>query len=340
MAIFQPGVSAFPAGYKPLLDLYETQDAIGRLKRIFAEELSDRLNLKRVSAPLFVDPQSGLNDDLSGVERAVSFDIPSAACRGEVVHSLAKWKRLALQRYDFFPNKGLYTDMNAIRREEELDNYHSIYVDQWDWELVVQATQRNFQTVQIVVEQIHTAIRHTSERLRYKYPQLPKIGDGEIFFVSAAELESLKPDMSPDEREDWIARDKGAVFIHGIGYPLESGAPHSRRAPDYDDWNLNGDIVFYDDVCCKAMELSSMGMRVDPEQMDKQLSFANCDHRRELSFHRMLLAGELPQTIGGGIGQSRLSMLLLGKAHIGEVQSSIWDKQTEEAAKLAGVTLL
>lgn len=340
MAIFQTGESVFPAGYTPLLDLYETQDAIGRLKQIFAEELSDRLNLKRVSAPLFVDPESGLNDDLSGVESAVSFDIPHAACNGEVVHSLAKWKRLALHRYDFFPNKGLYTDMNAIRREEELDNYHSIYVDQWDWELVVQSTQRNFQTVQLVVEQIHTAIGHTSERLRYKYPQLPKIGNGEMFFVSALELERMKPELTADEREDWIAKEKGAVFIHGIGYPLSNGEPHSRRAPDYDDWDLNGDIIYYDDVSKRAMELSSMGMRVDPETMDKQLRFANCDDRRQLAFHRMLLDGKLPQTIGGGIGQSRLSMLLLGKAHIGEVQSSIWDQQTEQAAEAAGVTLL
>ena len=338
--MFQAGLSEFPKDYRPLLDLYETQDAIGRLKTIFAEELSDRLNLKRVSAPLFVDPKSGLNDDLSGVEEAVKFRIPNANCEGEVVHSLAKWKRLALHRYQFFPNKGLYTDMNAIRREEELDNYHSVYVDQWDWELVLQPTQRNFETVKMVVEQIYKAINCTSERLRHKYPQLPKIGREELFFISAEDLYDLKPDLTAEERETWITKQHPAVFLYGIGYPLPNGEPHSKRSPDYDDWNLNGDLLYFDEVAGRAMELSSMGMRVDAETLDKQLDFADCNERRKLPFHKMLLNGELPQTFGGGIGQSRLSMLLLGKAHIGEVQSSIWDEQTIEAAKKAGVTLL
>ena len=292
-----------PEGYKSLLSIYDTQKAISLLKRIFADNLGARLDLYRVSAPLFVDEKSGLNDNLNGYERPVSFDILHADAQAEVVQSLAKWKRLALKRYNFWPGKGLYTDMNAIRRDEdELDNLHSVYVDQWDWEKVILPENRNLDYLKSTVMDIVAAICDTQSTMQAIYPQL--------------------------------------AFIIGIGKLLKSGKKHDGRAPDYDDWDLNGDIMFWDDLLGCAMEISSMGIRVDPASMDRQLTLSGCDDRRELPYHKALLAGELPLTIGGGIGQSRLSMLLLGKAHIGEVQASIWDEETQETCEKAGVMLL
>ena len=334
--------SCIPAGYRPGLSLYETQSAISLIKRTFQDALARRLNLKRVSAPLFVEPNSGLNDDLNGVERPVSFDIPFAHEEAQVVHSLAKWKRMALYRYDIHPGKGIYTDMNAIRRDEELDNLHSVYVDQWDWEKVITPESRTLFTLHHTVQDIVDSICDTQLIVRGKYTQLCEtpLLKREVTFVTAQELEDMYPDMTPKQRENVFVKEHGTVFIQGIGGKLKSGKPHDGRAPDYDDWDMNGDILFYHPVLDCALEISSMGIRVSPESLDRQLTLANCDHRRQLPFHRMLLNGELPLTMGGGIGQSRLCMLLLGKAHIGEVQSSIWDEKTQEDFKAAGITLL
>lgn len=335
-------MSIIPEGYAPHLSLYQTQSAISLIKRVFQDSLARALNLKRVSAPLFVEPSSGLNDDLNGVERPVSFDIPFAGAQAQVVHSLAKWKRMALYRYDILPGKGIYTDMNAIRRDEELDNLHSIYVDQWDWEKVITEESRTVFTLHQAVQAIVESICDTQLTVRGKYPQLCDMPllSRRVTFVTAQELEDLYPDMTPKERENAFVREHGTVFIQGIGGKLKSGKPHDGRAPDYDDWEMNGDIFFWHSVLGCALEISSMGIRVSPESLDRQLTLAGCDNRRELPFHRMLLAGELPLTMGGGIGQSRLCMLLLGKAHIGEVQSSIWDEQTCRAFREAGITLL
>ena len=336
------GTSFIPEGYAPHLTLYQTQSAISLIKRSFQDQLSRALNLKRVSAPLFVEPSSGLNDDLNGVERPVSFDIPCAGGEAQVVHSLAKWKRMALYRYDILPGKGIYTDMNAIRRDEDLDNLHSVYVDQWDWEKVITEEARTIFTLHQAVRDIVSAVCDTQLIVRGKYPQLcaAPLLSRDVTFVTAQELEDMYPDMTSKERENAFVREHGTVFIQGIGGKLKSGKPHDGRAPDYDDWDMNGDIFFYHKTLDCAMEVSSMGIRVSPESLDRQLTLAGCDARRELPFHKMLLAGELPLTMGGGIGQSRLCMLLLGKAHIGEVQSSIWDPQTHEAFRQAGVTLL
>ena len=332
-----------PEGYESLLSIYDTQKAISLLKRLFEDRLGALLNLYRVSAPLFVAQDSGLNDNLNGVERPVSFDILRSDIRAEVVQSLAKWKRLALKRYDFHPGKGLYTDMNAIRRDEdELDNLHSVYVDQWDWEKVITREDRTMEYLQDTVKRIVTAICDTQDTMEAIYPQLQTLGKlrREVSFVTALELEERWPDKTPKEREDAWLREHGTAFIQGIGGALRSGRPHDGRAPDYDDWALNGDILVWNDLLGRAMELSSMGIRVDPVSLDKQLTLAHCDERRALPYHKMLLAGELPLTIGGGIGQSRLSMLLLGKAHIGEVQASIWDEETVRICRDAGVMLL
>ena len=331
-----------PQGYAPLLNLYDTQKAIGLLKRLFEDDLGGALNLRRVSAPLFVEASTGLNDDLNGVERAVSFDVPDAGRESQVVHSLAKWKRMALHRYQFSVGEGLYTDMNAIRRDEELDNLHSVYVDQWDWEKVIAPRDRNEDYLKGVVNAIIKALANTQQTLRSVYPQLTTLPliDREVSFVTAQELEDEWPGLSPKEREDRWVKDHPTTFLMGIGGALKSGRPHDGRAPDYDDWALNGDILLYNSLLGHAFEISSMGIRVSPESLDRQLSVAGCDHRRELPFHKALLAGELPLTIGGGIGQSRVSMYLLGKAHIGEVQASIWDPRTIEACKEAGVILL
>ncbi len=334
--------SFIPRGYEPHLTLYQTQAAISLIKRIFEDSLARELNLKRVSAPLFVDPDSGLNDNLNGVERPVGFDVPAAHAKAEVVHSLAKWKRMALYRYDFHPGKGIYTDMNAIRRDEELDNLHSVYVDQWDWEKVITKENRTEFTLRQAVRGIVSSICDTQLTVRGKFPQLcgtPML-NREVTFATALELEERWPDKTPKERENLFAQENGTVFIQGIGGALACGKPHDGRAPDYDDWELNGDILFWYPLLNCAMEISSMGIRVSPESLDRQLTLAGCDDRRKLPFHRMLLENRLPLTMGGGIGQSRLCMLLLGKAHIGEVQSSIWDEETTRTFEKADITLL
>ncbi len=335
--------TVIPEGYKSILSIYDTQKAISLLKRLFEDRLGALLNLYRVSAPLFVEESSGLNDNLNGVERPVGFDILRSDKHAEVVQSLAKWKRLALKRYGFYPGKGLYTDMNAIRRDEdELDNLHSVYVDQWDWEKVILPENRNLDYLKSTVMDIVEAICDTQDTMQAIYPQLQCLGKLErrVSFVTSQQLEDAYPELTPKQRENAYLKEHKTAFIICIGGALKSGQKHDGRAPDYDDWALNGDIMFWDDVLGCAMEVSSMGIRVDPTSLDRQLSIAGCDERRELPYHKMLLAGELPLTIGGGIGQSRLSMLLLGKAHIGEVQASIWDEYTEKVCSETGVTLL
>lgn len=331
-----------PEGYKSLLRIYETQKAIGLLKRLFEDQLAANLNLFRVSAPLFVEESTGLNDNLNGYERPVSFDILHTGREAQVVQSLAKWKRMALYRYHFYPGKGLYTDMNAIRRDEEPDNLHSVYVDQWDWEKVLAPRDRNEDYLKETVRTIVECICQTQATLRAMFPQLLSLPlvERQVTFVTAQELEDRWPDLSAKEREDAWVKDHPTTFLMGIGGALKSGRPHDGRAPDYDDWALNGDILVWNPVLERAFELSSMGIRVSPESLDRQLTLAGCDDRRSLPFHRMLLSGELPLTIGGGIGQSRLCMLLLGKAHIGEVQASVWDPETLGACQEAGVVLL
>ena len=334
--------SSSPQGYAPLLSIYETQKAIGLLKRLFEDRLSGALRLHRVSAPLFVAASSGLNDDLNGVERPVAFDIRGVDDTDVVVHSLAKWKRLALKRYQFHPGEGLYTDMNAIRRDEDLDNLHSAYVDQWDWEKIIEAQDRTVDYLKATVRDIVGALRDTQSFLRSMFPQLcvlPEIPE-EITFITTQELEDLYPDLTPKQREHAFVKDHPVTFLMGIGGKLKSGKPHDGRAPDYDDWNLNGDLLCWDSVNGQSLEISSMGIRVSPESLDRQLTLAGCDDRRELPFHKMLLSGQLPLTMGGGIGQSRVSMLLLGKAHIGEVQVSLWDEDTLRACDASGIILL
>ena len=336
------GHTVIPQGYHSLLSLYETQKAISLLKRLFEDKLAGALRLHRVSAPLYVAASSGLNDDLSGIERPVAFDINQVEDTAQVVHSLAKWKRLALKRYQFHSGEGLYTDMNAIRRDEELDNLHSAYVDQWDWEKIIDEDDRTVEYLHATVSSIVKALADTQTFLRSVFPQLctlPQI-PSEVTFVTSQELEDRWPDYTAKERENAITKEHGVVFLMGIGGKLRSGKPHDGRAPDYDDWNLNGDILFWDSVNGQAIELSSLGIRVNPEVWAQQLTLAGCDNRRELPFHKMLLNHELPQTMGGGIGQSRVSMLLLGKCHVGEVQSSLWDPQTIQACEEAGVILL
>ena len=329
-----------PAGYRAVLDHYDTQRAISWIKSTFQKEFSDALNLKRVSAPLFVTKDSGLNDDLNGFERAVSFDIPAVGKNAQIVHSLAKWKRLALKRYNFEVGKGLYTDMNAIRRDESLDNIHSIYVDQWDWEKIITRDKRNVEYLKKVVTAIVEAICETNEKLQMRYPQLKTKLKREVFFITTQELEDMYPNLSAHERENAIVKMHKTVFIMQIGGALKSGKPHDGRAPDYDDWELNGDIMFWNETLNRAFEISSMGIRVDEETLDKQLTLSGCNDRREFTYHKMLLNGELPLTIGGGIGQSRLCMLMMGVAHIGEVQSSIWDDETVKKCEEAGIMLL
>ena len=333
-------MTVLPERYQPALGLYETQKAIGLIKNIFQVKLCAALHLKRVTAPLFVDPATGLNDDLNGVERPVGFDIPAVGIEGQVVHSLAKWKRLALHDYNFFVGNGLVADMNAIRRDEELDNLHSIYVDQWDWEKVIDESTRNEAYLKDTVRRIVSAICGTLDELKWQFSSLDTDLCRDVFFITAQELEDMYPQLTPKEREGIITKKHKTVFIQQIGGKLKSGKPHDGRAPDYDDWSLNGDLLFWHEPLQCALEISSMGIRVDPESLDKQLSLAGCDNRRELPFHKMLLNGELPLTIGGGIGQSRLCMLLLGKAHIGEVQVSIWDEGTMAACDASGIILL
>ncbi len=329
-----------PENYKSPLDLYRTQRAISFIKQTFQERLSRALNLKRVSAPLFVTEASGLNDNLNGTERPVTFDIPDAGENGQVVHSLAKWKRLALKEYGFYVGYGLYTDMNAIRRDEELDNIHSIYVDQWDWEKVIAKEERTLDYLKEVSRAIVNVICDTHEALVHEFPELKTEICQDMTAVTTQELEDMYPGLTPKEREDAFLKEHRTALIMQIGGRLKSGNPHDGRAPDYDDWELNGDIMFYNDMLGRAFEISSMGIRVDEEALDRQLTERGCDDRRALPFHKSLLNGELPLTIGGGIGQSRLCMLMIGSAHIGEVQSSIWDRDTLDGCKKNGIVLL
>lgn len=330
-----------PENYDPVLDIRQTQEAIKYIRDTFQKEFGKEMNLERVSAPLFVSKSSGLNDNLSGVERPVSFDIKAIKTEDvEVVQSLAKWKRLALWEYGFKPGEGLYTNMNAIRRDEDLDNLHSCYVDQWDWEKVIEKSERNNQMLEDTVRTIFKVIKHMEHQVWYKYPDAVKHLPDDIYFIDSEELLRLYPDKSPKERENLITKEKGCVFIKRIGQKLSNGEPHDGRAPDYDDWELNGDILFWFDWLDCALEISSMGIRVDEESLAKQLKLSNCEDRASLPYHSMLLKGELPYTIGGGIGQSRLCMLLLNRAHVGEVQSSIWPKEMIETCAKSKIRLL
>ncbi|MBQ8879390.1 MAG: aspartate--ammonia ligase [Clostridia bacterium] len=329
-----------PENYSSPLDIYKMQKAISFIKRTFQDSLSRALNLKRVSAPLFVTEGSGLNDNLNGTERPVSFDVPAVGECAEVVHSLAKWKRMALKEYHFYVGNGLYTDMNAIRRDEELDNIHSIYVDQWDWEKVITREERTLDYLIDTAQRIVDVICDTNEALHGEFPEHNVSLSRKMFAITSQQLEDMYPDMTSKEREDAITKEHRTVLIMQIGGKLRSGKPHDGRAPDYDDWQLNGDILFYNDVLGHALELSSMGIRVDAESLDRQLNERGCNERRSLPFHQKLLKNELPLTVGGGIGQSRLCMLMLGCAHIGEVQCSIWDKDTLEGCRSAGIRLL
>ena len=329
-----------PENYTPSLGLYETQKAIGLIKNIFLVKICAALHLKRVTAPLFVDPATGLNDDLSGVERPVSFDIPAAGMNAQVVHSLAKWKRLALHEYGFFVGNGLVTDMNAIRRDEELDNIHSIYVDQWDWEKVIDREMRTTEYLEDTVRRIVSAICGTLDELKWQFSGLTTELCRDVYFITAQELYDLYPDLTAKQRENVITRQYKTVFIEQIGGKLRHGQPHDGRAPDYDDWSLNGDLLMWHDGLGMALEISSMGIRVDENSLAEQLTLSGCEARAALPFHKMLLNGELPLTIGGGIGQSRLCMLLIGCAHIGEVQTSLWDADTLRICQENNIPLL
>ncbi len=329
-----------PEGYKPRLSVQETEEAIIIIKRFFEDKLGKALNLKRVSAPLFVDPGTGLNDNLNGTERPVSFEVKETGEEAQIIHSLAKWKRLALHKYGFLPGNGLFTNMNAIRRDEELTNIHSIYVDQWDWELIITPEQRSENFLKETVTKIVNAICETNDHINKIFSGLSIHINKDVFFVTSQELYDMYPGLTPKEREDAVTKEKGTVFIMKIGGNLSNGERHDGRAPDYDDWQLNGDILFWNEVLGRAMELSSMGIRVNSTSLDSQLTAAGCDDRRELPFHKMVLDDALPLTMGGGVGQSRLCMLLLGNAHIGEVQVSLWDRKTLQTCESAGITLL
>ncbi len=330
-----------PENYKSNLSLIETEIAIKKVKDFFEAKLAETLNLTRVSAPLFLENGSGLNDNLNGVERPVSFDMLAIEDSNiEIVHSLAKWKRFALHRYKFEAGSGLYTDMNAIRRDEELDNLHSIYVDQWDWEKVITKEDRNIDTLKDTVRKIFSVFKATEDFVSSEYPSIEKILPEDITFVTSQELEDMYPELTSKERENAITKEHKAVFILGIGDDLKSGEKHDGRSPDYDDWKLNGDILFYDPLFDSAIELSSMGIRVDKAALEYQLQKSGCEDRRNLPFHKALLEDKLPLTMGGGIGQSRICMFFLRKAHIGEVQASIWDEYTHKQCEAANIELL
>lgn len=330
-----------PEHYHCALNLHDTQVAIKTVKDFFQKSLSDQLNLLRVTAPLFVQPQSGLNDNLNGVERPVTFGIKEQNdAQAEIVHSLAKWKRYALKKYGFQYGEGLYTDMNAIRRDEITDNIHSIFVDQWDWELIIDRSERNMDKLKEIVQKVYKALKKTEKYMAIQYDYIEEILPKDIYFITSQELEDQYPDCTPKEREYKIAREKGAVFIMQIGDYLASGVKHDGRAPDYDDWSLNGDIIVYYPVLDIALELSSMGIRVDEEALARQLKAAGCPERANLPFQKAILEKKLPYTAGGGIGQSRICMFFLRKAHIGEVQCSLWPPQIVEEAKKNGITLL
>lgn len=330
-----------PKDYKSSLSIRETEVAIKTVKDFFERTLSANLNLTRVSAPIFLPPETGLNDNLNGIERPVEFGIREQNERKvEIVHSLAKWKRHALKRYEFKHGEGLYTDMNAIRRDEDTDNVHSVFVDQWDWERVISKEERNVDTLKEVVRQIYRSLEETEDYMSNIYPYIKKSLPQDICFITTSELEEKYPDKTPKEREYLAAKEHSAIFLMQIGDKLKSGEPHDGRAPDYDDWSLNGDIIVYYPVLDMALELSSMGIRVDEKALEEQLGKAGCEDRKNLPFQKKILNGELPYTIGGGIGQSRICMFFLKKAHIGEVQSSVWTDETMKAAEKAGLQIL
>jgi len=330
-----------PENYKSALSPLETQRGIKKIKDYFQQELAYGLSLRRVSAPLFVQPETGLNDNLNGVERRVSFTLKDMdEAEVEVVQSLAKWKRNALGKYGIKPGNGIYTDMNAIRRDEELDNLHSVYVDQWDWEKVMTREQRTTEYLHETVETIYNAVKNLGDYVNRLYRDVQTELPNEIYFITSQELEDLYPNKTPKEREDLICRENGAVFIEKIGGPLKSGERHDGRSPDYDDWELNGDIILWNDVLGRAFEISSMGIRVDADAMYRHLRIACCEDRREKPFHQAILNNELPYSIGGGIGQSRLCMFFLRKAHIGEVQVSVWPKDMIDDCRRHGIFLL
>ena len=329
-------------GYKSTLSMRDTQRAIKLTRDTFQNNLCAALNLERISAPLFVTKSSGLNDDLNGFERAVSFDVKDMADEGEavIVHSLAKWKRTALKKYGFNAGEGLYTDMNAIRRDEEMDNLHSIYVDQWDWERVIERKDRNEEYLKDTVQKIIDALCDTLDTVKERFPSVDVNIEKNVHFVTTQELEDMYPDFTAKEREKAVAKEYGTVFVMKIGEKLKSGKPHDGRAPDYDDWQLNGDIIIYNEVLEDAFEISSMGIRVDEKSLDYQLKASGKDERRCFDYHKQILEGTLPLTIGGGIGQSRVCMLLLGKLHVGEVQASLWPKEMIKICAENGVNLL
>ena len=328
-------------GYKPTLNLVETEIAIKAIKDFFEDKLAQELNLTRVSAPIFVRSGRGLNDNLNGIERPVAFDAKSIDDSIiEVVQSLAKWKRMALARYKFKAEEGLYTDMNAIRRDEDLDNTHSLYVDQWDWEKIITKEERKEETLVDTVKKIYEVFKATETYLSLRYPQFEEMLPEDIHFITAQELEDRYPDLTSKQREDSIAKEYGAVFIMKIGGVLSSGEKHDGRSPDYDDWELNGDILFWNPVLKRAFEVSSMGIRVDEDVLLKQLKLSGCEDRTSLQYHRAVLDRKLPYTIGGGIGQSRICMFFLRKAHIGEVQAAIWPEDIIEKCEEKGIMLL
>ena len=330
-----------PRDYDPVLSVRQTQDAIKYIRDTFQDEFSKKLNLSRVSAPLFVQRSSGLNDNLNGTEQPVTLTMMEMGDEPiEVVHSLAKWKRMALARYGFDMHEGLYTNMNAIRKDEELDNLHSAYVDQWDWEKVISKEERNTEVLKAHVEQIFKVIKHMEHEVWYKYPQAVNHLPDRIHFITSQELLTQYPSLTPKERENAACREYGAIFVMQIGGALSDGSKHDGRAPDYDDWNLNGDILFWYEPLQCALEISSMGIRVDENSLHEQLEKENALDRESLPFHKAVLNKELPYTIGGGIGESRLCMLLLKKAHIGEVQSSIWPEEMIKACQEADIPLL
>ncbi|MCI6188342.1 MAG: aspartate--ammonia ligase [Clostridium sp.] len=329
-----------PKNYKCQETLIDTEIHIKKIKDYFEKNLAEALNLTRVSAPLFVEKSTGLNDNLNGVERPVGFDIKGIDSEFEIVHSLAKWKRMSLARYNFKVGTGLYTDMNAIRRDEDLDNLHSVYVDQWDWEKIISKEERTVETLKETVKKIYGVFKKLEDFAISELIENEKFLPEEIFFITTQELEDKYPNLTPKEREDAICKEHKAVFIMKIGDILNSGEKHDGRAPDYDDWSLNGDIVFWYPVLERAFEVSSMGIRVDEKALEEQLKKAGCEERKELDFHKNLLEGKLPYTIGGGIGQSRMCMYFLRKAHIGEVQASVWDEKNKKFCKEYGIRLL
>ena len=329
-----------PDGYKANLNLYDTQHAISFIKKHFEEKLADSLSLKRVSAPLFVEKSTGLNDDLDGKAIAVNFVAPNINKECVIVHSLAKWKRMALYKYGFYEGNGLYTDMNAIRKDENLDNLHSIYVDQWDWEKVIRKQERNLDYLYDTVRKIHNCVLITLEELKIKYPAIDVVLEKQLHFITAQELLDMYPGLDAKQREYEIVKKYKSVFINGIGKKLSDGTIHDSRSSDYDDWDLNGDLLYYDELLDTAIEISSMGIRVDENSLVSQLKQANEEYKLNFPYHQMIVSRELPYTIGGGIGESRLCMLLMNKAHVGEVQSSIWDEETLEYCKQKGVIIL